>query len=137
VIGSRGEGARTHQRRFLLGQGLVTQDHFRQVLGLPGVDPAVRAETELARHSAVDAVDLDLEASGDLFGREARVFALGLASRRVLAWGNEPSVDVTIIHRNSLSLLRAGLRYPADATFNLERPSAAELRGKSATSDQH
>jgi hypothetical protein len=57
-----------HQRGFLLGQGPITQDHFRQMLGLPGVDPAVRAETELARHCAVDAVDLHLETTGDLFG---------------------------------------------------------------------
>ena len=92
VIGSRGEGAETHQRRFLLGQGLVTQNHLRQVLGLPGVDPAVRAETELARHRAVDAVDLHLEATGDLFGRKARVFPLCLAGRCVFARGTNPAL---------------------------------------------
>src|SRR5688500_19940105 len=73
------------------------------MLGLPGVDPAVRAETELASHRAVDAADLHLEALGDLLGRKARVFALGLAGRRVFAWGFQSGVDVTIIHGSSPS----------------------------------
>jgi hypothetical protein len=99
VIGSRGEGAETHQCRFLLGQGLVTQDHLRQVLGPPRVDPAVRAKTELPRHRAVDAIDPDLEATGDLLGRKARAFPLCLAGRRVLARADSPRIDAKVIHR--------------------------------------
>ena len=68
MVGSRSEGADSHQRGFLLGQGLVTQDHLCQMLSLPGVNPTVCAKTELARHRAVDAIYRDLEASGDLFG---------------------------------------------------------------------
>ena len=96
MIGSRGEGADPHQRRFLFGQGLVTQNHLRQVLGLPGGDPAVRAESELARHCAVDAVDLHLKATGDLFGRKARDFTLRLARRRVFPRGDQSCIDVTV-----------------------------------------
>src|SRR5918995_218994 len=98
MVRSRSEGADSHQRGFLFGQGLVTQDHLRQMLSLPGVDPAICPKAELARYRAVDAIDRDLETPGDLFGRKARVFALCLSSRRVLAWGFQSGVDPGFLH---------------------------------------
>ena len=114
----------THQRRFLLGQCLITQDHLRQVLGLPRVDPAVRAETELARHGAVDAVDRDLEATGDLLGRKARVFTLRLAGRRVFARGFQPGIDPRFVHRS---------RPPAAGISRLSAMNARVISGINAS----
>jgi hypothetical protein len=105
MIGPRREGADSHQRRFLFGQGLVTQNHFSQVLGLPGVDPAVRAETELPDHRAVDALDRHLEAIGNLLSRKARALPLCLSSRRVLARSNEPGVNSAVVHTFYLPVL--------------------------------
>jgi hypothetical protein len=85
VIGTRGEGAHAHERGFLFGQGLITQDDLSQMLGLPGVDPTVRVKPELARHRAVDAIDRNLEATGDLLGRKSPAFPLCFSSLGVLA----------------------------------------------------
>ena len=46
----------------------IAQDHLRQMLSLPGVDPAVRVKAELTRQRAVDAVDRNFETMGDLLG---------------------------------------------------------------------
>src|SRR5687768_8908352 len=87
VVRTRGERPETHQRGFLLGQWLVTEYHFRQVLSLPGVNLAVHAKPKLAGQRAVDPVDLDFEATGDLLGGKARGLPLCLARGRVLARG--------------------------------------------------
>jgi hypothetical protein len=104
MVGSRGESPETHQRRFLLGQSLITQDHFRQVLGLSGVDPAVRVKPELARHRALDTIYGDFEAASDFLGRKSPAFPLCFSGRRVLARGFQPSVDPRPIHHSRLSI---------------------------------
>src|SRR5215218_7001220 len=99
----------------------MTQDHLGQVLGLPGVDLAVRAKTEFARHRAVDALNRDLEAARDLLSRDARPFPLCLASRRVLARADQPRIDARVMHRIFPFLTSAPvLRYAAEANLKPE-----------------
>src|SRR5215217_3725803 len=95
------------------------------MLGLSGVDPAVRAETELAGHCAVDAVDFHLEATGDLFGRKARFFTLRLASRCVFAGCDQSRIDVTVIHGGSPQLTSA---QSARAGCTLQPRMAARIK---------
>ena len=101
LVGAGGEGAEAHEGGLPLGELLVPEDDFGEVLGLAGVDAGGGVEVELAGHGAMDAVDGDVEGGGDLVGGEGGVLALGFAGRGVLAGGGEAGIGSAVAHVGS------------------------------------